>query len=256
MTDDELPVLMYHGLHANKQAPGRFDAVYSVTPDQFAAQMDWLCANGYRSVLLDDTSVSTGRRIIISFDDGDLSNLDVALPLLRERGMVAEFFVTSDFVGQPGMLAAHDVNALAQAGMGVQSHGRSHRFLEDLDAESMYAELRDSKQRLEAASGVQITAIAFPGGRGGGRERDTALGLGYRHILGSVPGTNRWRRPHECYERVAVTRDMPLSDFAALVDWRGWKPRYAKARFRALRLPKRLLGNDRYQRLRAKLLTR
>jgi hypothetical protein len=49
---------------------------------------------------------------------------------------------------------------------------------------------------------------------------------------------------------------MPLSDFAALVGWRGWKPRYAKARFRALRLPKRLLGNDRYQRLRAKLLTR
>jgi peptidoglycan/xylan/chitin deacetylase (PgdA/CDA1 family) len=256
MSHRRLPVLMYHGLHASDRDAGRFDAVYSVTPDQFAAQMDWLCANRYRSTLLDDAGVPTGQRVVISFDDGDISNLDVALPLLHERGMVAEFFVTSDFVGQPGMLAAQDINLLARTGMGVQSHGRSHRFLEDLDGESMYAELRDSKQRLETASGVQVTAIAFPGGRGGGRERDAALGLGYRHVLGSVPGTNRWRKPHECYERIAITRDMQLSDFAALVRWRGWRPRYAKARFRALRLPKRLLGNDRYQRLRARLLTR
>jgi peptidoglycan/xylan/chitin deacetylase (PgdA/CDA1 family) len=257
MTDHALPVLMYHGLHAGEEDAGRFDPVYSVTPARFAEQMDWLCANGYRSVRLD--AVGNGahdRCIVISFDDGDVSNVHVALPLLRQRGMVAEFFITSDFIGQPGMLTARDVNALAQAGMGVQSHGRSHRFLEDLDAEAMYAELRDSKQRLEGASGEPVTAVAFPGGRGAGRERDAALGLGYRHVLGSVPGHNRERRRHECYERIAITRDMQLSDFVALVAWRGWKPRYARARFRLLRVPKRLLGNDRYQRLRARLLTR
>jgi hypothetical protein len=71
-----------------------------------------------------------------------------------------------------------------------------------------------------------------------------------------VPGPNRERRPHECYERIAITRDMQLPDFGMLVAWRGWKPRYARARFRALRVPKRLLGNDRYQRLRARLMTR
>lgn len=37
-----LPVLMYHGLHADPGARGRFDAVYSVTPVAFARQMDWL----------------------------------------------------------------------------------------------------------------------------------------------------------------------------------------------------------------------
>src|SRR6185312_13659935 len=192
MTDHALPVLMYHGLHAGGEDVGRFDPVYSVTPAGFAEQMDWLCANGYRSIRLD--AVRNGahdRCIVISFDDGDVSNVHVALPLLRERGMVAEFFITSDFIGRPGMLTARDVNALARAGMGVQSHGRSHRFLEDLDAEEMYAELRDSKQRLEGASGEPVTAIAFPGGRGAGRERDVALGLGYRHVLGSAPGANR-----------------------------------------------------------------
>lgn len=256
MSRARLPVLMYHGLHAGEADAGRFDAVYSVAPQVFVAQLDWLRQNGFRSVRLDDATQDAGKPVVISFDDGDVSNVRVALPLLRERGMVAEFFITSDFIGQPGMLTAGEVRELAQAGMGVQSHGRSHRFLEDLDAESMYAELHDSKQRLEAASGTPVTGIAFPGGRGGARERDTALGLGYRHVLGSAPGCNDGRRPHECYERIAITRDLSLPEFAALVAWRGWRPRYAQARFRALRIPKRLLGNDRYQRLRAKLLAR
>lgn len=257
MSAGNLPVLMYHGLHAGDADPGRFDAVYSVAPDDFARQLDWLLANGFTSVRLDDEVRPTGRRpVVISFDDGDVSNVTVALPLLAERAMVAEFFITSDFIGQPGMLAVEEVRTLAEAGMGVQSHGRSHRFLEDLDDEAMYAELRDSKLRIEAASGIPVTAIAFPGGRGAGRERDAALGLGYRHVLGSVPGRNHDRRPHECYQRIAITRDLALPDFAALVEWRGWRPRFAQARFRALRIPKRLLGNDRYQRLRARLLAR
>lgn len=256
MADVDLPVLMYHGLHASDADPGRFDPVYSVSPAEFVRQLDWLRNHGFRSVRLDAPESGADKSIVISFDDGDVSNFTVALPLLRERGMVAEFFITSDFIGQPGMLGIEQIHALADAGMGVQSHGRSHRFLEDLDAEAMYAELRDSKARLEAASGQPVTGIAFPGGRGAGRERDTALRLGFRHVLGSTPGRNRERRPHECYERIAVTRGMPLSDFAALVAWRGWRPRLAQARFRALRIPKKLLGNERYQRLRARLLAR
>lgn len=247
---------MYHALHADSADAGRFDPVYSVDPAAFAAQLDWLCANGYRSVRLDDAEQASAMPIVISFDDGDATNLTVALPLLRERGMIAEFFITSDFIGTPGMLTAQDVQTLAEAGMGVQSHGRSHRFLEDLDEEAMFAELRDSKARLEATSGVPVTAIAFPGGRGGGRERDAALRLGYRHVLGSAPGCNRGHLPHECFERITITRDLPLADFAALVAWRGWRPRLARMRFRALRVPKRLLGNERYQRLRARLLSR
>jgi peptidoglycan/xylan/chitin deacetylase (PgdA/CDA1 family) len=256
MSDRALPILMYHGLHAADADPGHLDPVYSVTPAAFAAQMNWLCANGYRSVRLDGAETVKDKRVVISFDDGDVSNFTVALPMLVERGMTAECFITSDFIGEPGMLTMHDVHMLAEAGIGVQSHGRSHRFLEDLDSESVFAELRDSKARLEAASGQPVTALAFPGGRGGGRERDIALGLGYRHVLGSVPGPNRNRRAHECYERIAITRDLSLDDFAALVAWRGWRPRLARARFRALRVPKHLLGNERYHRLRARLLAR
>lgn len=256
MKPQALPILMYHGLHADASARGRFDAVYSVRPDTFARQLDWLVEHQYRAVRLEDALASGGRdrHVVITFDDGDVSNVDVALPLLRERGFHAEFYVTSDFIGQPGMLSADGVRELAAHGMGIGSHGRTHLFLQDLDTAALYAELDDSRCRLQAICGYPIDSLALPGGRGGERELHAAHRMGYRHLLGSVPGPNRLRRTDAWLQRVPVTRDQSLQDFAALVRWRGWTPRWLQARHAALALPKRVLGNDGYQRLRERLL--
>lgn len=250
-----LPVLMYHGLHADAGARGRYDAVYSVHPDDFARQLDWLLASGHRTVLPGGHgSGGDGRRVMVTFDDGDASNAEVALPLLRERGMVAAFFITSDFIGQPGMLDEGGVRELAAAGMGIGSHGRSHAFLEDLDIAALDGELADSRARLEDLAGRRVDAIALPGGRGGGRERRAALAAGYRHLFGSVPGPNRDVDADDWWQRLAVRRGATLAEFRALVQWQGLRPRMERARFIALGLPKRLLGNAGYERLRARLL--
>jgi len=254
----ELPVLMYHGLHAERAQRGRFDAVYSVHPRAFAQQLDWLRENGYRTILLRDLQATsdTAKRVVITFDDGDASNFEVALPLLRERAMCAEFFITADFIDQAGMLSAAEVRALAAAGMSVQSHGATHRYLAELDESALEAELRDSKQRLEALTQQPVDALALPGGRGGERERATALRLGYRHVLNSVPGANfGWQQGHYL-ERIAVTQHLPLQAFASLVQWRGLRPRANKARFALLAWGKRALGTQRYERLRARLIGR
>lgn len=257
-----VPVLMYHGLHATPASRGRFDGVYSVRPDDFAQQLDWLLARGYRTcadgLCADagacDALTAATRPLAITFDDGDVSNIEVALPLLRERAMVATFFVTSDFVDQPGMLSRADLRALAAAGMRIGAHGRTHAFLEDLDAAALIAELADSRTLLRAITGTAIDAIALPGGRGGERERLAAMTAGFQHLYGSVPGPNRRPRPGQWQQRLAITREMPPAAFAALVEWSGLPPRLARLRFSALRLPKRVLGNDRYARLRGRLL--
>lgn len=252
-----LPVLMYHGLHEDAAQRGRFDAVYSVQPHHFAQQLDWLRDNGYRTVLLRDLdNASDLKRVVITFDDGDASNAEVALPLLRERGMVAEFFVTADFVDQPGMLTALELRALTEAGMCVQSHGATHRYLADLSDAELDRELADSKRRLEAWTQQPVDALALPGGRGAERERAAALRLGYRHVLNSVPGANLQRGNEGYFERIAVTRTMPLDAFSTLVQWRGAGPRLMRARYELLAGAKRLLGNQRYERLRARMLAR
>lgn len=250
-----LPVLMYHGLHAGADSRGRFDPVYSVRPEAFAAQLDWLQRNGYRTIAAGDRRAhADGRRVAITFDDGDVSNLEVALPLLRERGMVATFFITSGFVGQAGMLSPSQVAALAAAGMEIGAHGHSHAFLEDLGDDALAAELRDSRAHLSAITGTPVVSMALPGGRGGERERRAARALGYAHLFGSVPGPNRDAGGDGWLQRIAVSRDMALEEFASLVAWHGPRPRLSRLRFEALAWPKRVLGNAGYERLRARLL--
>jgi peptidoglycan/xylan/chitin deacetylase (PgdA/CDA1 family) len=193
------------------------------------------------------------RPVLITFDDGDASNLEVALPMLLERGMAAQFFITSDFIGEPGMLSAADVRALADAGMGIGGHGRSHAMLDDLDIDELDAELRESAARLADITGRPVLSLALPGGRGAGREYRAALAHGYRHMYGSVPGCNR-TIGDDWQQRLAVRRGTGLAEFRALVLWQGWRPRLARARHYALRLPKQVLGNAGYERLRARLL--
>lgn len=253
-----LPVLMYHGLHAGPHAHGRYDPVYSVRPQDFVRQLDWLLDHGYRTLRLDaacrDAAEIDTRALVISFDDGDVSNIEIALPLLQARGLTAEFFITSGFIGQNGRMSADDVRSLGAAGMGVGAHGRSHALLEDLDAVALDAELRDSKHALQDILGCEVDALALPGGRGGERERHAALALGYRYLLGSVPGPNLLPCAGRWLQRLAITRELTPDAFAALVQWRGMRPRIAQARHQVLALPKRLLGNRRYERLRARLL--
>jgi len=256
MAERRLPVLMYHGLHANAQAHGVFDPVYSVEPRCFEQQLDWLLRQGYRTLRLReiDTPAATDKAVVITFDDGDVSNREIALPLLLERGMTAEFFVTSDFVGLPGRLSTDDVRALASAGMGVQSHGATHRYLSELTLPELEAELRRSRQLLESITGCSVDALALPGGRGGERERLTALRLGYQRVLNSAPGANASGVRDVYLQRLAITRGLALDQFATLVQWRGARARASQLRYLALTWLKRSLGNRRYEQLRERVL--
>ncbi|HEY2395351.1 MAG TPA: polysaccharide deacetylase family protein [Rudaea sp.] len=253
-----LPILMYHGVHASSAQPGIFDSVYSVAPDAFERQLDWLAESNYRTIrLVDvDTVSASDRCVVITFDDGDISNVDVALPRLRQRAMVGEFFVTADFIGRGGYLAPADVRMLAEAGMGVQSHGYSHRYLSDLSMNELEDELAQSMSRLEGLSGQPTVALALPGGRGRERERLAARAMGYRYLLNSEPGCNRRRTADGYLQRLPITRLTTLDKFGALVQWRGTAPRILSARYRTLGLAKRLFGNAAYERWRERMLPR
>jgi peptidoglycan/xylan/chitin deacetylase (PgdA/CDA1 family) len=253
---EPLPILMYHGVHASPAQAGVFDNVYSVAPDTFERQLDWLAKNSYRTIRLVDTGKvpAPDRCVIISFDDGDISNTQVALPLLRERGMVGEFFITTDFIGRDGYVTAADVRLLAEAGMGIQSHGGSHRYLSDLSKEELEGELAESKFRLEGHCDAPVIALALPGGRGGERERVAARSTGYRYLLNSEPGCNRRKASNGYLQRLPITRLTTLEQFSAMVQWRGTTPRLLSARYRTLQLAKRLIGNVAYERWRARAL--
>lgn len=97
----------------------------------------------------------------------------------------------------PLIMGWDEIRALADAGMDVESHTRSHRVLETLDRGALHDELVGSRRDLEARLGRPVRAIAYPVGR---RPplwiRRAVAGAGYRVGLTNAGGVNHiWPGP-------------------------------------------------------------
>jgi len=127
-------------------------------------------------------------RIRITFDDGNASDHDIALPALRERGLRARFFVLTGRIGQPGSLAEGQIRALAAAGMEIGSHGIDHLRWTGLDNDALLHEMQGSRQTLARLLGVPITEAAIPFGAWNGRVLGALRTAGYRVAWSSDRG--------------------------------------------------------------------
>jgi peptidoglycan/xylan/chitin deacetylase (PgdA/CDA1 family) len=122
----------------------------------------WVGVGTFRRVL---DLVAERPDVRISFDDGNASDVTVALPDLLERGRVAEFFVIAGRLGSSGSLSADDVRRLRQAGMGVGSHGMHHRVWRGLSPAEQHDELVVARRRLEEVLDEPVRTAACPLGR-------------------------------------------------------------------------------------------
>lgn len=167
-----LPILMYH--YIRRADPAGDPAAYglSVAPEQFAAQLDWLAREGYTTLRMDEALACLGgapgcpaRPVALTFDDGYMDAYTAALPLLRERGMVATFYIVGGFVGQPGYMGTDELRALHAAGMQLGAHSMRHLDLTTLGADEALRELTTSRAVVEAVTGAPATSFCYPAGR-------------------------------------------------------------------------------------------
>jgi peptidoglycan/xylan/chitin deacetylase (PgdA/CDA1 family) len=100
----------------------------------------------------------------ITFDDGNMSDVELALPELRRHSLTATFFIISGRLGQPGSLAPADVRCLVQAGMTVGSHGMRHRPWRAANAQELHEELTGAQEIIAQASGQPVRQVACPFG--------------------------------------------------------------------------------------------
>jgi len=144
-------VLMYHALYPDNDlsAIDLEDQPYAVSESTFREHLSML--KDYDVGLLSNETSATQPDVVITFDDGHISNLEIAVPILKEFGMKAYFFVTTDFIeSREFFCRPQQLQAFVDAGMVVGSHGVSHRFLSDLSDEESKRELSLSKERLQS----------------------------------------------------------------------------------------------------------
>ena len=255
---NRLAYLMYHEI----EAPGRARVSedpgyvrYVVHEEAFRGQIDAIRRAGVRGLSVGQAMRGTGGdAVVVTFDDGAETDLVIAAPVLRDAGFGATFYVTCEHLGRPGWLTTQQLKELADQGFEIGSHAMTHRYLQDLTTPEIREELSGSKKRLEDLTGKPVAHFTCPGGRWDRRVAEEARAAGYESLVTSVVGLNGDRSDRFALRRIAVMRGMPPAKVARFAQGRGLAR--VRAQKAVLDAAKRLLGNDRYERLRARALRR
>jgi len=118
-----------------------------------------------------------------------------------------------------------EVRQLADAGMDVESHTRTHRLLGTIPPDQLSDELRGSRQELEAVLDRPVRALAYPAGGGDATTRpvlrDALRAAGYQLAFTSATGINQLvvapTLDRFGIRRVCIDHDLPPSYFRAFL---------------------------------------
>jgi peptidoglycan/xylan/chitin deacetylase (PgdA/CDA1 family) len=219
-----VPILTYHYIRVNPDRNDRLGFALSVTPSDFAAQMDWLAQSGYHPITTDDLYAYLagdqglpGKPVILTFDDGYADFYTTALPILRSHDFKAVSYVVSGFVGTWGYMTAAQVREADRSGIEIGSHTINHADLANLSAAAVWSQLTQSKSFLEQVLGHPVVSFCYPSGKYTSAVASAVAAAGYHDATTTRYGYSYTIAGRYVWSRLRVSGGEPLEQFAAAV---------------------------------------
>jgi peptidoglycan/xylan/chitin deacetylase (PgdA/CDA1 family) len=219
-----VPILMYHYIRINPVATDRAGFVLSVTPGDFARQMQFLATQGFTTVTMEQVRNYVrydrplpSKPIAITFDDGYDDAYSQALPVLQQYHQTATFYIITGFVGLVHYLTWNQVMALNNAGMEIGSHTVHHSSLPLLSGLLRRTELLDSQQTLEDRLGHPVLDFCYPGGQLDAATEIAVKQTGYLSATTTQYGYANVGDDPLRLPRVRVSGGESLTEFAKLI---------------------------------------
>lgn len=190
---EAVPILMYHVIAP--APPGAKYAGLWVAPAALRAQVAALARAGFHAVTLDavldgweGAATLPPHPVVLSFDDGYLSQGQEAGAILAERGWPGVLNLAWHNLGTPGGITRTRVRQLIAAGWEVDAHSLTHPDLTTLGAAALRHEVAGSRAAIRQAFGVPADAFCYPAGRFDPAVEDAVRAAGYRAATTELPG--------------------------------------------------------------------
>lgn len=206
-----VPVLMYHVI-----APAPPGATYAglwVSPTALRAQVAALSKAGFTAVTLDAVLDGWGGKdtlpthpVVLSFDDGYLSQGKEAGAILRERGWPGVLNLALHNLDTPGGLTAGRVRTMIGDGWEIDAHSLTHPDLTTLDAAALRREVAGSRSAIQKRFGVPVNAFCYPAGRYDATVEAAVAAAGYRAATTVEQGVARASADRYALPRIRVDR--------------------------------------------------
>ena len=205
--------------------PENADAIrhdLSVPPQRFEEMMAYFAGKEYHALKIGDVydalynnKALPSNPIVFTFDDGYDDVYTNALPILQKYNFVGTFYIATGLLERPGYMTWQQVEALAKAGMDIESHSVTHPSLKAKPLSFLRTEIGESKKALEAHLGAKVNFFCYPSG-----EYD-ALTIQVLQEFGYLSATTTWGGVYENSEfpfewpRVRIHGDDKFTDVAA-----------------------------------------
>lgn len=257
----KIPILLYHDIESSfcpNEKTGAATKGTVVAYENFEKQIKYLASNNFQTISLDDFFLFRTKKIpipskaiIITFDDGHISNYISAFPVLKKYNFKATFFLVADRINERNHMCTNNIWEMLNSGMEIGSHGLTHKFLPLMDTKELAYEVHQSKQVLEDLTERTLNYFAFPGGHFNDTTLCALKSVGYKGACSCLQGLNNVRTNPFLLKRIEIRKSFHENDFQStfsplnilfyqMIDL--WKSAIRQA-----------LGLESYARLRSKL---
>jgi len=212
-------ILMYHDLAENLEEIPPGHRPYVLNPFAFRRQLDSAAQSSLKVLTVAEwcSQPKPASGLVLTFDDGNVSNYDLALPMLNEFGFKATFFITVGQIGIGNTMDWSQIRDLHAAGMEIGSHTLTHRPPSTLNDRELRSELSESRRVLEDGLGAPVTSLSSPTGFYNARMRELAREEGYGALCIGRVGLAADDGDMFSLNRIAVKATMNQHQFEALL---------------------------------------
>ncbi len=219
-----ITILTYHTIEpedSNRIYEG--EKFYNITPAMFREQMLYLKENGYTTITIDKFINSAtdndlaNKPILLTFDDGHISHYETVLPILKEFGFTAAFFLVVNDIEKKYRVNWKQSKTLKDSGMDIGSHGMNHKILNGSSYFNLVSELKSSKIILGDTLRMNIRAFSITRGVYSKKISTVARGMGYMLVFTSFTGNTSIDSDPYCIKRIVMLKNYSMKDFISIV---------------------------------------
>lgn len=249
-----IPILEYHDLNNGYKGGRTIHSPYVLDKNIFEEHLKWLYKHNYQTIAIDDLFSSNipDNSVILTFDDGHISNFMYALPILKKFHSQATFFLVGEFIGKENYLAIEHIHEMQEQGMKFGSHSMTHPYMLSLNNSTMEYELSESKYLIESIINKNVDHFCVPFGFYNRRLINCINSAGYRSVV-----TERFGYYHPSMEdfkflpRFTIKSNITINNFINIMQRNRLQllSRYLLAN--ALDITKKALGYKGYSRLKS-----
>lgn len=222
----KLPILMYHHVTTEKGKG------LTISIENLEKQFKHLAENGYKTYHFKELSklktLPNAKNIIITFDDGYVSQMELALPLLKKYKLKATFFVPLNFLGETDtwntsslkIMTAEQLKNLDPKIVELGFHSFYHKKYTELSNAEIEA---DTRRCLEFVSENELNfspVLAYPYGKFPKEKKRNEIfkkilsqnGIEYGLRIGNRINTFPFKKPFEI-QRIDVKGEFSMLKF-------------------------------------------